>query len=56
MDATTLETRKIVPWELVYAGDLVLAVSEQEALEVFDRCREGMETIGLKVKWKKQKY
>ena len=56
MDEVTRDARKGVPWEVVYADDLVLTEeSEQEVLEAFERWRGEMELRGLKVNLEKTK-
>ena len=57
MEAVTRELRSGLPWELLYAYDLVLvATSKKELEEKLQRWKYGLETKGLKVSVEKTKW
>ena len=48
--------RKGTPWELAYVYSLMVTVeTEHDAREAFDRWKDAMELIGLKVNMEKTK-
>ena len=56
MEEATKECRRGVPWDMLYADDLVItAESREEALERFGSWMEAMESKGLKVNIEKTK-
>ena len=56
MDEATKECRRGVPWDMLYADDLVLtAETKEEVLEQFNRWKSAMESKGLKVNLSKTK-
>ena len=56
MEEATKECRRGVPWDMLYADDLVLtAESKEEVLEQFNRWKSAMESKGLKVNLGKTK-
>ena len=55
-EALSLHFREGLPWELLYADDLVLlAGSEEELMQKFRYWKEGMEAKGLRVNMGKTK-
>ena len=56
MEEATKEHRRGVPWDMLYADDLVLTVeSKEEVQEQFNRWMSAMESEGLKVNLGKTK-
>ena len=56
LEALSQDFRVGLPWEMLYADDLVLiAEDEQSAEEKFSKWKEGMESKGLRVNLKKTK-
>ena len=56
IDEATRECRRGVPWDMLYADDLVLtAETKEEVLEQFNRWKRAMESKGLKVNLSKTK-
>ena len=56
MEEAAKECRRGVPWDMLYADDLVLsAESKEEVLEQFNRWISAMESKGLKVNLSKTK-
>jgi hypothetical protein len=56
LEALSLHFREGLPWELLYADDLVLlAESEEELMEKFRHWKDGMEAKGLRVNMEKTK-
>ena len=56
MEEATKDCRRGVPWDMLYADDLVLtAESRAEVLERFDSWKDAMESKGLKVNIEKTK-
>ena len=57
LEALSREFRTGVPWELLYADDLVIiSDSREECIARFGAWREGMEQKGLRVNMKKTKF
>ena len=57
LEALSREFRTGVPWELLYADDLVIiSDSREECIAHFGAWREGMEQKGLRVNMKKTKF
>jgi hypothetical protein len=57
MDALSKEIKEGLPWELLYADDLVLmAESEEELADKLRRWRKAMERKGMKVNLQKTKF
>ena len=56
MEEATKECSRGVPWDMLYADDLVLtAESKEEVLEQFNSWKSAMESKGLKVNLSKTK-
>ena len=55
MDVISKEIREGLPWELLYADDLVLAESEQELMAKMSSWQAALERKGLKVNARKSK-
>ena len=56
MEEVAKECRRGVPWDMLYADDLVLtAETKEEVLEQFNRWKSAMESRGLKVNLGKTK-
>jgi hypothetical protein len=57
MEAVSGELKSGLPWELLYADDLVLiATSEKELMEKLKKWKEGLENKGMKVNVGKTKW
>ena len=53
LESLSMEFRTWLPWELLYADDLMLMADSIKELEfLFERWKSGMEQKGLRVKWK----
>ena len=56
LESLSREFRRGLPWELLYADDLVLMADSIEELEIlFERWKSGMEQKGLRVNSGKRK-